>query len=146
MHWNVMKWWFSMQRTVLTLESLYMLFTGTLTQTWLKTSAASQSRVPQVSSDQTWSIPAVESIFWWETRLRTSVFCVRRVRNVCESGLPFAHVPVQTLSQTFKPVIHEVMTTDGRHWVARRCDLNAVWRGEKMTNKYVYMYIFIIAL
>lgn len=64
----------------------------------------------------------------FEPQQYQSVFCVWRVRGVCESGLPLAYVPVQTLSQTFKPVIHQVVTTDRWHWITGGRDLNTVGR------------------
>lgn len=64
----------------------------------------------------------------FEPQQYQSVFCVWRVRGVCESGLPLAYVPVQTLSQTFKPVIHQVVTTDRWHRITGGRDLNTVGR------------------
>lgn len=57
---------------------------------------------------------------------KSSVFCVWRVRDVCQSCLPLAHVPVQTLGQAFEPVVHQVMATDGRHRVTGCSDLDTV--------------------
>lgn len=55
-----------------------------------------------------------------------SVFCVWWVRHVCWPRLLLTHVPVQTLRQAFKPVVHQVMAADGGHWITRRSDLDAV--------------------
>ena len=65
---------------------------------------------------------------WQKTHPGPSVFGVRWVWDVCESGLPLAYVPVQTLSQTFKPVVNQVVTTDRRYRVTRCSDLNAARR------------------
>lgn len=61
-----------------------------------------------------------------KTASEALVFRVGGVGHVGEPSLPLADVPVQTLSQTLKPVVHQVVATDGRNGVTRRGDLNTV--------------------
>lgn len=80
--------------------------------------------------------PSGSATFLWDIRARAvapsaadstscSVFSVWWVRGVGQASLPFAHVPVQALSQALEPVVDQVVATDGGHRVAGRGDLDA---------------------